>query len=154
MKAGRCFSQAVSSSFRSFLAALDLSVSSLSWRLSTAVKNWQPTWHHVTSPLTHWLPDRGARWGGSEGDYGGGVNNSVWLFIVTHSVCLGCPSGFDLPAGWLFPGGGGVSSGATANYKGGCGGVSASVKPKWPQQRDSIVTFSLSLLHFNLKFFY
>lgn len=81
MKAERCFSQAVSSSFRSCLAALDLSVSSSSWRPFTAVKNWRPTWHHVTSLLTHWLPDRGARWGGSEGDYRGGVNNSVWLFI-------------------------------------------------------------------------
>lgn len=58
------------------------------------------------------------------------MNNSVWLIIVTHSVCSGCPSGFGLPAGWLFSGGGGVSSGATANYKGGCGGVSANVKPK------------------------
>lgn len=43
--------------------------------------------------------------------------------VLSCSVCLGGPSGFGLLAGWLLSRGGGVSSGATANRKGGCGGV-------------------------------
>lgn len=39
------------------------------------------------------------------------------------SLCAGGPSGFGLFADWLLSHGGGVSFGATANHKGGCGGV-------------------------------
>lgn len=42
---------------------------------------------------------------------------------IIYSVCVGGPSGFGLLADWLLYCGGGVSFGATANCKGGRGGV-------------------------------
>lgn len=42
---------------------------------------------------------------------------------IIYFVCLGGPSGFGLLAVWLLSCGGGGSFGATANCKGGCGGV-------------------------------
>lgn len=45
-----------------------------------------------------------------------------WLHYIFF-LCAGGPSGFGLFADWLLSHGSGVSFGATANRKGGCGGV-------------------------------